>query len=294
MVVAGHQRDAGQAAGDQAAQERQPPGPVLAAGHVDAEDLPVPAGVHPGRDQAVHVHGPAALADLLRQRVDPHEGVRAAVQPAGAEPLHHLVELGRHRADLRLAQAGDAEGGGELLHPPPRDAQQVGRCDDRGQRPLRAAAVLQERREVRPVPQPRDRQLDGAGPGVPLPRPVAVARVHPRRAHLAIARAARRPRPRRPSSSGRTSGSSPAAGQGSPRSWSARTTRPERAQCQLRPLRSPSLHSRISKDHEVAASRHGNTPDEGKPSHRDQVLHTPHPWTLTTRTTRQRWGHPRG
>ena len=152
----------------------------------------MPVGVDPGRDQAVHVHGAAALADLLGQRVDPHEGVRAAVQAPGAEPLDHLVELGRHRADLGLAQPGDAEGGGELLHPARRDAQQVGRGDDRGQRPLRAAAVLQERREVRPVPQLRDRQLDGAGPGVPLPRPVAVARVDPVRADLAIAGAARR------------------------------------------------------------------------------------------------------
>ena len=42
VVVAGHQLHAGQAAGDQAAQERQPPRAVLGAGHVDAEDLPVP------------------------------------------------------------------------------------------------------------------------------------------------------------------------------------------------------------------------------------------------------------
>ena len=40
--VGGDQLHAGQAAGDQAAQERQPARAVLGAGHVDAEDLPVP------------------------------------------------------------------------------------------------------------------------------------------------------------------------------------------------------------------------------------------------------------
>jgi hypothetical protein len=182
---------AGQAPGDQAAQECQPPGPVLAAGHVDAEDLPMPAGVHPGRDQAVHVHRPAAIADLLGQGVDPDEGVRPPVQRAGPEPLHELVQLGRHRADLRLAQPGHPQRGRGPLHPPGRHAQQAGRGHDLRQRPLRAAAVLQERREVTAVPQLRDRQPDGAGPGAPLPVPVAVAGVDPARADFAVAGAAR-------------------------------------------------------------------------------------------------------
>ncbi len=70
MAVAGRQRNAGQAAGGQAAQERRPPGPVLAAGHVGAGDLPVPAGVYPGGDQAADVHRPAALAGLLGEGAD--------------------------------------------------------------------------------------------------------------------------------------------------------------------------------------------------------------------------------
>ena len=47
VVVAGHQLHAGQAAGGQAAQERQPARAVLAGGDVDAEDLPAPVRVHP-------------------------------------------------------------------------------------------------------------------------------------------------------------------------------------------------------------------------------------------------------
>ena len=54
-----------------------------------------------------------------------HERVRAGVQRPVPEPLHQLVQLRRHRADLRLGQAHHAQGGGELLHPPGRDTQQV-------------------------------------------------------------------------------------------------------------------------------------------------------------------------
>ncbi len=43
--VAGDQRDPGQAAGDQVAEERQPAGPVLGGGDLDAQDLSVALGV---------------------------------------------------------------------------------------------------------------------------------------------------------------------------------------------------------------------------------------------------------
>ena len=45
----------------------------------------LPSGVDAGRDQGVHVHRPAALADLLGQGVDPHERVRPGVQRPGPE-----------------------------------------------------------------------------------------------------------------------------------------------------------------------------------------------------------------
>jgi transposase InsO family protein len=70
----------------------------------------------------------AGHAELLALYVVVHaaeSAPRAAVQPPGPEPLDHLVELGGHGTDLGLAQAGDAEGGGEILHPPGRHAQQV-------------------------------------------------------------------------------------------------------------------------------------------------------------------------
>ena len=55
--VGGDQADAGEAAGDQVAEERQPAGAVLGGGHLQAEDLPVAVGVYPGREQGVDVHG---------------------------------------------------------------------------------------------------------------------------------------------------------------------------------------------------------------------------------------------
>ena len=262
MVVAGDQRHAGQAAGGQAAQERQPARAVLGAGHVDAEDLAVPLGVDAGRDQAVHVHRAAALADLLGQRIDPHERVRAAVQRPVPEPFHHLVQLRRHRADLRLGQAHHAQGGGELFHPPGRDTQQVRRGHHRGQRPLGPAAVLQERpgsttraaasgwpaRPSRPgCPTPAAGSRCGSSPGPASP-------------------------PRTPRCT-RTSTSASIIRWANSRIISRSTSGPADARvssnCAPRNRHNVTYghfallrcHESTSKDREVAASHHGDTPD---------------------------------
>ena len=76
MGIGGDQLDPGQAAGDQVAEEGQPAGTVLAGGDLQAKDLAVPVRVDPGRDQRVHRHHPAALADLEHQRVGGHERER--------------------------------------------------------------------------------------------------------------------------------------------------------------------------------------------------------------------------
>jgi collagen type II alpha len=90
--VAGDELDSGQAASDEVAEEAQPAGAVLGAGDLQAEDLAVPLGVHPDREQGVHVHDAPALADLEHQGVGGHEGVRAGVQRPGAERLDLGVE----------------------------------------------------------------------------------------------------------------------------------------------------------------------------------------------------------
>jgi hypothetical protein len=79
VCVAGDQTDTGQAAGGQDPEEREPAGAVLGRGDVQSEDLPVPVGVHPGRDQGVHPDHPPTLTDLQHEGVGSHERVRATV-----------------------------------------------------------------------------------------------------------------------------------------------------------------------------------------------------------------------
>ena len=67
--IGGDQLDPGQAAGVQAAEQRQPAGPGLRGADVQAEDLAVTIGVDAGGDQHVGVEHPAALADLPRSGI---------------------------------------------------------------------------------------------------------------------------------------------------------------------------------------------------------------------------------
>ena len=140
--VGGDQHYPGQAAGDQAAEERQPPGAVLGGGDVEAEDLPLAAGVDPGGDQPVHQHRAATLTDPQGQRVGLHEPVRAAIQRPGPELLHRRIQALGQLRHLALGQADDPERLGQLLHPPGAHPQQIGRGHDRDQGLLGPAAPL--------------------------------------------------------------------------------------------------------------------------------------------------------
>jgi collagen type II alpha len=141
MGVGNDQLHPGQAAGDQPAQERQPPGAVFGGGDVQAEDFPVPISVHPGREQGVHVDHPAVLADFHRESVDPHERVGAGLERAGPERSDLGIEVGGHLADLRARQRLDPELLGQLLHPPGRDPEQIRGRDDSDQGLLGPAAM---------------------------------------------------------------------------------------------------------------------------------------------------------
>jgi hypothetical protein len=67
------------------AEEGQPAGAVLGAGDLQAEDLPVPVGVHGGGHQGVHIHHAAALAHLQDEGVGGQERVGPGAQRAVPE-----------------------------------------------------------------------------------------------------------------------------------------------------------------------------------------------------------------
>jgi hypothetical protein len=99
MGVGGYQRDAGQAAGHQVTEERQPAGAVLGRADLQAEDLPEALGVDPGGDQAcTFTVGP--LCRTLSTSVGGHECVGASVQRPGPKRRDLPVEVLGHLTDL--------------------------------------------------------------------------------------------------------------------------------------------------------------------------------------------------
>ncbi|CKP46442.1 Uncharacterised protein [Mycobacterium tuberculosis] len=125
MGVAGDQRDPGQAAGDQVAEERQPAGPVLGGGDLDAQDLSVALGVDAGGDQGVHPDDAACLAHLEHQGVGGEEGIRAGIERAGPKRLYGFVELFGHDRHLRLGKLCHTKCFDQALHPASGYSQQV-------------------------------------------------------------------------------------------------------------------------------------------------------------------------
>ena len=85
----------------------------------------------------------------------------------------------------------DAEGLDEPLDPPCRHPAHVALADHLGERSLGSPAGLEQPAgEVAARAQLRDREVDRARPGVEVPVAQAVARVHPLRGDLAVARVA--------------------------------------------------------------------------------------------------------
>jgi hypothetical protein len=191
--IGDHQLHPRQAAGDQAPDERQPPRTVLGRGDLHPQNLPAPIGVHAGRDQHVNVDGRPALTDLLGQGVHPHERIRAGIQRPGAERGHLGVQDLAHLRDLALGDSLDPELIDQLVHPPRRDAQQVGGGHHRDQSLFGATTALQQPLwEVRAGPQLGDGQLNRPRTGIPLPFPVTVTPADPLTAAFAVAGPAHR------------------------------------------------------------------------------------------------------
>jgi len=116
--VRGHELDAGEAAGDERAQEGEPGRPVLLRDDVQAERLAVALGVDGDGVHDAGVDRAAALTALDHERIQDEVRIRGALERAGAEVLDDRIErLGQPR-DLALAHPLDAQLLHELLHPP--------------------------------------------------------------------------------------------------------------------------------------------------------------------------------
>src|SRR5262249_49158221 len=77
--VARDELDAGEAAGDEAPQEGEPGGALLAGDHVEAERLAEAVPVHGDRVHDTRIHGPTALAALDLERVQDEVRVGSTV-----------------------------------------------------------------------------------------------------------------------------------------------------------------------------------------------------------------------
>ena len=132
-------------------------------------------GVDASGDEHAGGGDAAAFADLHRQRIDPHEGVRRAVQRPGSPCLDDLVKVGADPADLAPADAVDAHRPRHVIDAAGRYALDVALRYDGAQRLFRPPAGVEEAREVAARPQLGDAQLHRARAGVPVAVAVAVA-----------------------------------------------------------------------------------------------------------------------
>jgi hypothetical protein len=109
----------------------------------------------------------AGLADLQGERIDPHVGVGPAVEGSVAELPHRQVEVLGHLRYPRLRDALDAERLDQTVDATGRDPLDVALGYDRDQRSFGTPARLKEpTREIAPLPQLRDLNVDRADPGV--------------------------------------------------------------------------------------------------------------------------------
>src|SRR5512147_197034 len=91
-------------------------------------------------------------------------GVQPEIRPlpldrALQKGINPVVNLLAELGDLRLGDAGQAHGLDQIIDPPGRDTADPSLLDDGDQSLLARLAGLQKRREIRPLPQLRDAEL---------------------------------------------------------------------------------------------------------------------------------------
>ena len=166
MGVGDHEAHSGQAAGAHAPQEPGPERRILAVAHGETEDLAVAVRRDAGGHDDRLGHDVGALMRLDVGGVQEHVGELDVVQAPLSELGHRGVELAADARHLALGHAGvDAQGGDEIVDLARRHAMHERFHDHRPQRPVDAAAGLEQRREERTLPQLGDLKFDVAGFG---------------------------------------------------------------------------------------------------------------------------------
>ena len=177
MRVADDEPDPDEPPSGQRTEERQPVRALVAAGggDLDPEHRALAGRADPDRDEGRHRHDPATLTDLMVEGIERDIGIAGRVEQARAEGVDFGVEPGADPGHLALGQVGHAQRDHELLDPARADAADVCLLHDRQQRPFGAPARLEQAREVGPVAELGDLQVDRPDPRIPTPLAVAVA-----------------------------------------------------------------------------------------------------------------------
>jgi hypothetical protein len=186
MGIRDHQLHAFQPALRQALQERGPEGLSLGGADVQADDFALAVRVHRHGDYGGDRDDAAALALLevggIEPEIRPIAGERAV-----QEGIHPFIDLLAELGDLGFADPGEPHRLHQVFHPAGGDAANPGFLDHGDERLFRTLPRFEEGREITPLPQFRDAQLQRAEPGVEGALAIAVA---PRRALAAALEAA--------------------------------------------------------------------------------------------------------
>jgi len=178
MGIRDHQLDAFEATLDQALQEGRPERLGLGGTKAQADDLAPAIGIDGHRDYCRHGYDAAAVADLEVGGVEPEIRPLALDRPV-EEGIDPLVDVLAQLGDLALRDAGQAHRLHQLVDAAGRHAADPSLLDHRDQRLLGGLARLEERREVRPLAQLRDAQLERSEARVEAALAVAVAVIEP-------------------------------------------------------------------------------------------------------------------
>ena len=178
MGIRDHQLDALEAAFDQPFQERRPERLGFGGTKAQANDLAPAIGRHRHGDYCRDRDDAPAVAHLEVSGVEP-QIPPFALNWSLQEGVDPLVDVLAQLGDLALRDAGEAHRLHQLINPPGRHAADPGLLDHRDQRLLGGLARLEERREVRPLAQLGDAQLERAQACVEAALAIAVAVVQP-------------------------------------------------------------------------------------------------------------------